>query len=377
MDPLSISTACLALLGGIGKTTFAVTDFVRGYRAARSDLTALTGELTQLQLVLELIKDDTAVSDDKIIPTSLQSQVLAIIKNCFSVMEKVDTVLENHKGTSGPVKWVVSGKTEVNGLLMSLEAHRASLSLVVDLVSLAVSKAVKQDTSAIRAQVTDIKQDTSLIPELMDEVMRLRAIIGGGDIPSTSRGQNFVLQQYLDGLTSYAETVCNDIECDLPNESRSGESRTLSHEDLISFSEPSIAGPTQGDPIHLQVRASPSAARGEWTSPGESPTPSLPAAPSSEPTSPAITVENPLRSEVVYVDCGPSLSPKQPPPAGQKSEDSSSDVAITRARKNERTTTLRDIFHVLKRISAPVIPKNVVLLNACGYGSCGISSLIV
>ncbi|KAK0723518.1 hypothetical protein B0T26DRAFT_750783 [Lasiosphaeria miniovina] len=127
MDPLSISTACLALLGGIGKTAFIVIDFVRGYRTARSDLTALTGELTQLQPVLELIKDDTA------------SQVLDITKNCFSVMEKVDTVLENHKGTLGSAKLVV-------------------LDSVVSIL------------------------------ELMDKVMRLRAIIGDKDIPSASRG---------------------------------------------------------------------------------------------------------------------------------------------------------------------------------------------
>ena len=95
---------------------------------------------------------------------------------------------------------------------MSLEAHRKSLNLALELVKVSFSKAIKSDTTAIRADVQDIKQDTSQIPQIMDELARLRAIVASGDISSATIGQNFILQQYLNNLTSYAETVCNDIE---------------------------------------------------------------------------------------------------------------------------------------------------------------------
>ncbi|RKK92166.1 hypothetical protein BFJ68_g15990 [Fusarium oxysporum] len=211
MDPLSITSACVALLGAVTKTTLAVTNFTRDCRDARSDLTSITGELSQLHLVLELLKDDTAVTDDRIIPESLQKQILSIIDNCSAVVSKINSILDNHAGKAGVLKWVTFGKTEVVGLRMSLEAHRGSLNLVLELVSVSLSKAIRNDTTAIRTDVHDIKQDTSQIPQIMDELTRLRAIVAAGEIPSATSGQNFILQQYLDGLTSYAESVCKEV----------------------------------------------------------------------------------------------------------------------------------------------------------------------
>lgn len=212
MDPLSITTACIGLIGTVTKTTVAVTTFTRDCREARSDLASINGELSQLQLVLELLRDDTAVSDDQILPESLQEQILSIIDNCSAVVTKINLVLDNHSGKVGVLKWATIGKSEVVGLRMSLEAHRGSLNLALDLVSISLSKAIKSDTAAIKTDVLDIKQDTSQIPQIMDELTRLRAIVAGGDVPAATIGQNYILQQYLDDLTSYAETVCNDAE---------------------------------------------------------------------------------------------------------------------------------------------------------------------
>ncbi|KAK1757184.1 hypothetical protein QBC47DRAFT_378573 [Echria macrotheca] len=214
MDPLSITTACLTLLGTVGKTSLAVATFIRGCREARSDLTSISGELTQLELVLDLLKDDAAVSDDRVIPESLQMQVLSIINNCSAVVDRINAVLQKHSGKTGAAKWVAFGKSEVAGLRMSLEAHRGSLNLVLELVSVSLSKAIRDDVAVVRTDVHDIKQDTGHIPEIMAELTRLRAIVAGGEITTATRGQNFVLEQYLDSLTSYAETVCNDVVWD-------------------------------------------------------------------------------------------------------------------------------------------------------------------
>ncbi|KAK0743449.1 P-loop containing nucleoside triphosphate hydrolase protein [Schizothecium vesticola] len=206
MDPLSITVSCLTLIGVASKTSLAVTTFIRSCRDARSDLTSISGELTQLQLVLDLLKDDADVTDDRIIPQSLQGQILSIIANCSDVVEKINKVLQKHGAKVGPAKWTTFGKTEVDGLRMSLEAHRGSLSLVLELVSVSLSKAIKEDTAATRADVRDIKQDTSHIPQIMAELTRLRAIVAAGDVQSTTRNQNYMLERYLDSLTSYAET---------------------------------------------------------------------------------------------------------------------------------------------------------------------------
>ncbi|KAM0226797.1 hypothetical protein ACHAPO_012063 [Fusarium lateritium] len=212
MDPLSITTACIGLIGAVATTTLSVTNFTRECREARSDLTSINGELSQLQLILELLRDDTTASDDRILPESLQEQILSIIDNCSAVVSKINLVLDKHSGKVGALKWATFGKNEVIGLRISLEAHRASLNLALELVSVSLSKAIKNDTKAIRTDVHDIKQDTSQISQIMDELTRLRAIVAGGDVPAATIGQNYVLQQYLDDLTSYAETVCNDVE---------------------------------------------------------------------------------------------------------------------------------------------------------------------
>lgn len=214
MDPLSITAACVALLGAAGKTSLAIATFIRGCRDARADLASISGELTQLQLVLELLKDDTDISNDRVLPESLQNQILATVKNCCAVLDSINTLLQKHAGKAGAAKWVMFGKSEAIGLRMSLEAHRGSLSLVLELVSVFLSKAIKEDMTAVRTDVHDIKQDTSQIPQIMAELTRLRAIVAAGDILPATRGQNYVLEQYLDSLTSYAETVCNDVVWD-------------------------------------------------------------------------------------------------------------------------------------------------------------------
>ncbi len=248
MDPLSITTACLALLGTVAKTSLAVTTFIRGCRDARSDLTSLSGELTQLHLVLDLLKDDASVTDGRVIPESLQAQILSIIKNCSAVIDNINKVLQNHSGKTGAAKWVAFGKAEVAGLRMSLEAHRGSLNLVLELVSVSMSRAildgvtvVRGDMIMVRDDVHDIKQDTSQIPQIMAELTRLRAILAAGNIPTTMRDQNYVLERYLDSLTSYAETVCNDVVWDSDGGSRHTLSRKPSAESVGGLVEESGA----------------------------------------------------------------------------------------------------------------------------------------
>ena len=198
----------------MAKASLDVATFIRGCREARSDLTSISGELTQLQLVLDLLKDDASVSNSQVIPESLQAQILSIIKNCSAVIDSLNIVLQNHSGKTGVVRWVAAGKGEVAGLRMSLEAHRGSLSLVLELVSVSMSKAIMEGMDVVRSDVHDIKQDTRHVPEIMAELTRLRAIVSTGAIPTATSGQNHVLERYLDSLTSYAETVCNDVVWD-------------------------------------------------------------------------------------------------------------------------------------------------------------------
>jgi hypothetical protein len=136
MDPLSITTGCLTLLGTIGQTSLAITLFVRSCREARGDLAEVARELSELKMVLELLQGDQDVENDRIIPESLQRQILGILVKCNEVLVKIDAVLEKHRGRVGDIRWVATGKNDVANLRQSLEAYRGALSLVLETITL-------------------------------------------------------------------------------------------------------------------------------------------------------------------------------------------------------------------------------------------------
>ncbi|KAI0531531.1 ras-domain-containing protein [Xylaria digitata] len=179
----------------------------------------------ELQIVLELLRDDSAINENDVFPEALRAQVLSVITNCNTVVERINTVLEKHGASiSTPLNWVVSGKNEVASLKMSLEAHRGSLNLALEMINISLSKSTKedttvirsdmvrvtQDTTVIRSDMTRIKQDTGQIVQIMEELAVLREIVANIRSSPQAAGSNYTLQQYLDSLTSYAETVVQE-----------------------------------------------------------------------------------------------------------------------------------------------------------------------
>ena len=204
MDPLSITVSCVSLLSAVAKTSLGIRTFIRGCRGAREDLFGITNDLSQLEFVLELLRDDISVSDDHIIPKSLQDQVLSIIINCSDVLQRIDVALQSYSGKAGAVKWAAGyKKEEIEGIRSSVKAHCTSLNLLLELVSISYSKAIKEDTSAVRAEVGDVKGDTT---QILEELECLRGIIA----QSAGTNDKFILQKYLNDLATYAGTVCGD-----------------------------------------------------------------------------------------------------------------------------------------------------------------------
>ncbi|KAJ8129637.1 hypothetical protein O1611_g3996 [Lasiodiplodia mahajangana] len=241
MEPLSITTGVISLLGAVGKTTLAVTSFIRSCREARTDHTAVNTELLELQIVLELLRDDSAINENNVFPEALRARVLSAITHCDTIIRHINAVLEKHDTSkSTPIKWVTSGKREVSALQASLETHQGFLNLVLDMINISVSKGVKEDTTIIRSNVAEIKQDTSQIASILEELATVREMIADIRSSPEAAGSNYILQQYLDSLTSYAETVMQDDLSDSNEYSISAVSRKSS----LNFREPT---PTRGD----------------------------------------------------------------------------------------------------------------------------------
>jgi hypothetical protein len=140
MEPLSITTGCLALISTIGKTSSVITSFVRDCRDARHDLDAISRELTSLGSVLTLLKEDSATTKDQAIPETLRAQIVSVISNCSQVLTTLDDLLQKHNGVrvDKAARWVMTGRDDAAKLRSTLVAHVGALNLALDLLTLSV-----------------------------------------------------------------------------------------------------------------------------------------------------------------------------------------------------------------------------------------------
>jgi hypothetical protein len=136
MDPLSATTGCLALISAVGKTALAISDFVQSCREAKDDLATVSTQLSELQSILKLLKDSSALVDEDPDIKPLKIQILSIISNCNGVLLDIQKVLKGLTGRTASIKWVAFGKKEVTALRVLLDNHRGSLSIAVQLVSM-------------------------------------------------------------------------------------------------------------------------------------------------------------------------------------------------------------------------------------------------
>lgn len=137
MDPLSITVGCVTLITTIGKSSLAISAFVKDCRAARYDLDAIARELTSLENVLQLLKDDVGAANGSNIPDNIREHLSNVISNCSQVLADLDNLLRKHSGARfEAARWALSGKDDATKLRSTLEAHRGALGLALDMISM-------------------------------------------------------------------------------------------------------------------------------------------------------------------------------------------------------------------------------------------------
>ncbi|RYN17127.1 hypothetical protein AA0115_g11977 [Alternaria tenuissima] len=120
-----------------------------------------------------------------------------------------------------------------------LHAYQRALDMAIETLNISVSRNIKVDTANLLIDTSEIKEDTS---QILQEIAKLQAKLSdqGQD------GAHFILQRYLDSLTSYAE-------------SSFGHGSTQNLEDLSSRPSPLEEKPAlidDGPPIHLATSSS-------------------------------------------------------------------------------------------------------------------------
>lgn len=138
MDPLSLTTACLALLSAVSKGTRFITDFVVSCREARNDIAAMTRELSDLDLTLHILKHGAEANELNHLPGDLRQYICDIMMNCTTVLGDLEALLRKYQGSGldRATKWAFSGRKEVEKICESLEKHKRALSLMVEATTL-------------------------------------------------------------------------------------------------------------------------------------------------------------------------------------------------------------------------------------------------
>jgi hypothetical protein len=109
----SIAAGCAGLLAEIVTRNMRVriSSFARTARDARSDLDAVSRELTSLYTVLELIRVDSETSQSEL-PETIVHYLCEILSNCNGVVGDIEVVLRTYEG-GGSVsggRWAMSGR---------------------------------------------------------------------------------------------------------------------------------------------------------------------------------------------------------------------------------------------------------------------------
>ncbi|KAI1362892.1 hypothetical protein F5Y08DRAFT_258202 [Xylaria arbuscula] len=207
-DPLSIASGSLAVITATKQTVTVIYKFIRDCKEARADLSQIRGELSELTLILELIKDEDASSTKDCLPSALQSQVQSMLTSCTSSAQEIEKTLAKCRGKSGPLLWGLAEKEKVAGLKIQLEAFKSGLSLALETINLSVTREIRHTTETVRDNTVEIKRDTS---EILNEIYKLRNQLP----PGLPLGPDQLrLDQWLDNLTHYAETVVADQASD-------------------------------------------------------------------------------------------------------------------------------------------------------------------
>ncbi|KAI1308338.1 hypothetical protein F5Y03DRAFT_350711 [Xylaria venustula] len=203
-DPLSIASGAIAVITATTQTVSAIYKFIRDCKEARADLTQLTGELSELNLILELIRDENAAATKDCLPDALQTHIQAMLTSCTTTVQQIENTLARCRGKSGPLRWTALEKERVMALKSSLEAFKSGLSLALETVNLSMTREIKYTTETILDTTVEIKRDTN---EILEEIYKLRDQLPPS-LPSDP--ERLRLKQWLDDLTNYAETVVAD-----------------------------------------------------------------------------------------------------------------------------------------------------------------------
>ncbi|KAF5723016.1 hypothetical protein FMUND_2373 [Fusarium mundagurra] len=206
MDGLSVAASCIAVIQAADQTYKIISHFVRDCKDAKSDLAAISQELSTLTRTLTQLKDlvpDGSDFADSDLTNNTKRDIREIVSSCLVVASDIEDVLSGYEGKLAALSWATRGKRKVATAKVLLETNRRALSLVVDTITLATAQNIKHDTANILDDTTHMRGD---IHDLVERIRNLEAMVADKD-PDDPR--KYVLMRYLNDLSSVAGSVCD------------------------------------------------------------------------------------------------------------------------------------------------------------------------
>ncbi|KAK4224100.1 hypothetical protein QBC38DRAFT_511985 [Podospora fimiseda] len=168
------------LLRSILDTSSIITRFIRLVRAAHADLSAVTRDLSDLRLVLELVKEEPRI------PLMIQAQILLLLESCGNVLIQIESILSQCKDAA---QWLKTGQSQMAQCRVNLGTFREGLELALDVLTV-TSTSQKGRLSPDEVQ--------SLKEHIVEEIIRLRKHGSEPGMNQDEAGQ--VLLMFIDAV---------------------------------------------------------------------------------------------------------------------------------------------------------------------------------
>jgi hypothetical protein len=135
MEPFTVTTGCIALLAVVGQLSVQITTFVSSIKHARRDMDAVSRELASLSLCLEMLRDN---SRNITYPNGFRDNLTGVLENCTSVTKEIEAMLRKLSSANlgRRLHWTFKEKGEIDRLRSSLESHKSTLEIALDMTSL-------------------------------------------------------------------------------------------------------------------------------------------------------------------------------------------------------------------------------------------------
>jgi hypothetical protein len=97
----------------------------------------MSRELSDLDMTLHILKNDTEVNEPNQLPDNLRQHIRDIMDNCNGALTELNILLTRYDGgIQSSTRWALSGKKDAEKIRTSLQAHKGALSLVVEATTL-------------------------------------------------------------------------------------------------------------------------------------------------------------------------------------------------------------------------------------------------